>query len=224
MKCLQLTLAPIQYAQGCSGTDNPLTSLGAGVPCKRSDNTATAKLSKIVENDLVFHTDGLPKPRYCLNNGVFPQDPRCGWRIPSVSNGDKIVTTSGRQWFDMWFRDNAVYNLRSGFTLKLTETSAGSKIFEFATGSFFPTAPTTPCLATPGRTLNCANGGKTFPHARKSSAQEDSTRQFSFTSEHHSFFELRGNEQFTFEGVRLFFCVSISALTRFPRTTMCGFT
>ena len=170
-------------------------------------------MRKIVEGDFIdsFHEDGLPKPKYCIDNeSDFPNDPRCGWkpRIGGIDDFEKTVTTTGKFYFDKWFRDDSEYNLRAGFTLTLSETSPNSGIFRYTSPNdgFFPLAKNfgtgiEPCDFTTDRRIDCSNGGKAFPKARKIGADESDSKVFSFTSEHHSFFQLRGDEKFTFSGV-----------------------
>ena len=170
-----------------------------GSPCD-----ATNTVSKIVEDYLVPHEDGLPKPQYCLNNGVYPQDPRCGWILPQSSNDAKKASTSGPDSFHSWFRDVPTLNLRAGFTLTLNPFGVGQ--FRFASTAFFPFASQfgvglKPCLATADKRLNCANGGKAFPVHDKIDGDDSASRIFSFSSEHHSFFQLKGTEKFEFSGV-----------------------
>ena len=95
-----------------------------------------------------------------------------------------------------------MYNMRSGFTITLNPIAGG--LFQFNADKFFPLAINNggkPCNSFPNRTLDCSNGGKSFPLAQKIASLEDSSQQFSFTSEHHSFFQLRGTESFNFSGV-----------------------
>jgi hypothetical protein len=198
MACSNVTRL-FKYADGCSGKHFNLTSTAyLGNQCN-----AFNEITKIIESDLEFHEDGLPKPKYCKDNGVFPQDPRCGWSVPT---NQKLASTTGKKFFDMWFRDNPVYNLRAGYTLTLNSIS--STQFHFNSNFFVPLAENfgtglKPCLATAGRTLDCSNGGKSFPLADKLDIKETADAHFTFTSEHHSFFQLKGTEVFTFSGVSL---------------------
>jgi len=59
------------YADGCSGAAgstfrvNNLTNYGRGVPCTKIGGI-TNIISPIVQEDLLFGTDGIPKPQYCV--------------------------------------------------------------------------------------------------------------------------------------------------------------
>jgi len=103
--------------------------------------------------------------------------------------------------------------LRAGYTLQLDPISGNR--FQFASQAddgvtpgkgFYPLSLNSltglfPCKATSGQ-LNCTNGGKAFPKAKKIDRDEnaDNSRIYSFTSEHHSFFQLKGDEVFEFSG------------------------
>jgi hypothetical protein len=191
----------LQYAEGCSGADNPLTqSANGGAAC------TGAKLTRIVEDNLEFHTDGLPKPIYCINKFISG-DQRCGWRtpLPAVTDTEYKVTTAGPQYFSTWYRDSPEYNMRAGFSAVLVPSSNPGE-FNFTDTTFFPLSKNDnqikPCTVD-NRKINCTNGGKAFPTATKQSSVESDSQVFSFTSELHTFFELRGTEIFTFQGVRI---------------------
>lgn len=161
---------------------------------------------------MVHHTDGLPKPIYCISNGVVANDARCGWQIPPASGSDPRgtnfrVATTGASNFYQWYHDNPYYNIRSGIVLTLTSNGQGAFIFDSGSG-FFPLALNGgfgryQCLATASGSLNCTNGGRAFPASNKINQNEGADRQYSYTSELHTFFQLNGTENFTFSGVRL---------------------
>jgi hypothetical protein len=166
-----------------------------------------------VEDDLETHTDGLPKPIYCRNKFVAG-DPRCGWRQSApTSDPTYKVTTSGPDYFYTWYRDSPEFNMRTGFRAVLGPSGNPGEFF-YSDSAFFPLAKNhgqlQPCLAV-SKKIDCSNGGRAFPKATKIASTEDNDQVFSFTSELHTFFQLRGTEKFTFQGVSflpfLFFCL-----------------
>jgi len=101
--------------------------------------------------------------------------------------------------------------MRSGYTLTLLP-DPGADTFSFTADSntpeqgFFPLATSTifPCKANASSQLDCSNGGRTWPTHVKQDWNETYTplkKIFSFTDEHHSFFQLHGTEIFSFTGV-----------------------
>ena len=202
------------FSEGCSGVYNNLTSIiNWGQPCSLSSKP----LTKIVEFQLTNSIDGLPKPQYCGEGGNTPRqdgslpapgNKRCGWRNTGYSGPGGYVVSTGQENFDKWYRDYPVYNMRQGNILTLT--SIGNGQFQFSSytnpNSNFPGfhPMKSPCgVNTTTHTVLCSPGQNSFPLLNKISYDEytdPNHYQFSFTTEIHTFFELNGNESFTFSG------------------------
>lgn len=110
----------------------------------------------IVEHNL--GSDG--KPIYAAGDGTTP-------------------TTNGRQWFDMWYRDNDEYNQTIVDRLTLERTAPGTYIFD--SDEFFPL------------------DGKGFV-AMGLEPERAGGHNFHFTSELRYWFEYNGGEELTFRG------------------------
>lgn len=133
-------------------------------------------LTRIVENFLEFHEDGLPKPVYCKNfkPGSDGSDKRCGWL-----RGDKKVATSGKATFDVWYRDSVKYNKRAylyHFALYQAPDNPSRYVYyasndpELGSSSkpaFRPLEKFVSCNAVNER-LDCSNGGKLWPNQYRS--------------------------------------------------------
>ena len=83
-------------------------------------------------------------------------------------------TTHGQTAFDQWYRDDPV-NMAMALPLTLTETSAGSGVYEYASSAFFPID-----------TLLFGNQGR--------------SHNYHFTLEMHTQFTYQGGETFSFTG------------------------
>ena len=142
-----------------------------------------------------YNEDGLPKPIYCANgDGIIPGDLRCGW----AETLNPVVTSTGLSNFDLWYRDHPVYNMRQGVILTLS--TIGNDSFQFDSGAVGFHPFNTPCDATTDGHILCLPGQNSFPRLQKINSNENDGPLFSFTTELHTFFQLKGNESFTFAG------------------------
>lgn len=89
-------------------------------------------------------------------------------------------TTTGKANFDQWYNDVAGVNHKFTTTLTATETFAGSGIYEYINGSYFPLDGT-------------GAAAKGFGH-------EGRSHNYHFTSEIHTAFTYTGGETFDFLG------------------------
>ena len=174
-------------------------------------------ITRIVEEGLEYGNDGLPKPIYCNPATHNPpgktSDPRCGWGDNTANQGVyNLVSTSGKDMFDVWYRDNPVYNMRSGGSQALDPVAGSPGFYSYSSPTFTPAGAgwhplgkLTPCTQS-NYGLDCSNGGKHFPLQVMDSdgspySEITNNFTFSFTTEIHTFFTYTGqNQSFEFSG------------------------
>jgi len=178
--------------------------------------------ASVINRTLVPHHSGLMKPEYCFGSN----DQRCGYMyvrtgfsasdIGVVPLNSKHYTQSSKDYFDLWYHDNIVYNKRVGQKLRLRDVGANKLEFDSDSDNdmheygddlnlnFFGPMdrfndPTSPDFINQSDWNDDPREAPGWPMLSARSSVRSAKKGFWLTTELHTTFEYRRNEDMTFE-------------------------